>query len=146
MSKIIFLKGLPTSGKSTWAKQYCIDNPEFVRINKDDIREILGSLKWSRVFEEQVVRIQKEMAISLIGLGKSLIIDDTNFAPQHEEYWKKYAAYTSSEFEIEMFDTPVEECIKRDKEREKSVGKAAIYTMNKKYLKSNESDETQIIN
>ena len=144
IQKIIFLKGLPASGKTTWAKQYCIDNPEFIRINKDDIREMFGNPAWNRDFEREVVRIHRELGISIMHLGKSLIVDDTNFAPEHEEYWKKFAAYTSSEFEIKMFDTPVEECIKRDKEREKSVGKVVIYTMNKKYIKSVETDQKEL--
>ena len=84
--KIIFLKGLPASGKSTWSKQYCIDNPDFVRINKDEIRELLGNPKWSSKFETEVVRIQREIGKSLSSLGKSLIIDDTNFGSDHEKY------------------------------------------------------------
>lgn len=139
--KIIFLKGLPASGKSTWSKQYCIDNPDFVRINKDEIRELLGNLKWSSKFEKEVVHIQREIGESLASLGKSLIIDDTNFAADHEKYWSQYAADASMEFEIKMFDTPVEECIRRDKEREKSVGRMVIYTMNKKYLKTDNSEK-----
>jgi predicted kinase len=136
MQKIIFLQGLPASGKTTWAKQYCIDNPEFIRINKDDIREIFGNPKWNSDFEYEVIRIQHELGFSILQLGKSIIVDDTNFAPKHLDYWKNFAAYKSVEFEIKTFDTPVEECIKRDKEREKSVGKEVIYSMNKKYLES----------
>lgn len=35
--------GLPASGKSTWAKQWVLEDPEHrVRINQDDIRLMLG--------------------------------------------------------------------------------------------------------
>ena len=39
MSKLIITRGLPASGKSTWAKQWVLEDPEHrVRINQDDIR------------------------------------------------------------------------------------------------------------
>lgn len=60
MQTILFLKGLPASGKSTFAKKYCIDNPEFKRLNKDDIREELGNLPFSKGFESQVLSLQRE--------------------------------------------------------------------------------------
>ena len=48
--KIILCQGLPASGKSTWAIQHCIDNPEFIRVNKDTIRGFFGDLKWNSKF------------------------------------------------------------------------------------------------
>ena len=71
--KIILCKGLPGSGKSTWSKQYCIDNPEFVRINKDDIRELIGSPKFSREIEDLVLDIQRRIDLAILYSGKSLI-------------------------------------------------------------------------
>ena len=133
--KIIFLQGLPASGKSTWSKQYCIDNPDFVRINKDDIREELGNPAFSNSFEKLVLSMQRSRGLEILNTGKSLIVDDTNFAEKHKIYWKNIADNLDIEFEIKFFDVPVEECIKRDKDREKSVGKMVIYTMNKNYLK-----------
>ena len=134
--KIIFLRGLPASGKSTWSKQFCIDNPEFVRINKDDLRIQLGNPTYSSAFENDVVGIQREMGNIILKHGKSLIIDDTNFASKHEEYWKMVADMGDYDFEIKFFDVPCEECVKRDKERENSVGAMIIRMMNKNYLKS----------
>jgi len=138
--KIIFCKGLPASGKSTWSKQFCKDNPEFVRINKDDIRELLGSPEFSSRFEKDVLTIQHLMGEAILRTGKSLIVDDTNFAEKHEIYWRSIAHVESIEFEIKTFDTPVEECIKRDSEREKSVGKRVILGMYNQYLKPKDSE------
>ena len=38
MQKIIILKGIPASGKSTFAKEYIQTNPNFRRVNRDELR------------------------------------------------------------------------------------------------------------
>lgn len=137
MNKIIFLKGLPASGKSTWANTYCFNDLNTIRLNKDEIREELGNLPWSREFEAKVLETQRTRGLKYIELGKSLIIDDTNFASKHEDYWREVAKKYNYEFEIKVFDTPVDECIRRDATRQKSVGYGVIMDMYKKYIKPN---------
>lgn len=92
MQTILFLKGLPASGKSTFAKKYCIDNPEFKRLNKDDIREELGNLPFSKGFESQVLSLQRERGLYYLDHGFSIIIDDTNLHPKHYNYWSTIAS------------------------------------------------------
>lgn len=50
--KIIFLKWLPASGKSTWAKEYTSTNYNTIRVNKDDIRELLHDGVYSKENEK----------------------------------------------------------------------------------------------
>ncbi len=114
MQKIIFLKGLPASGKSTWAKQQCIENLFIERINKDDIRESLGNPKWSNEFENLVLLLEKIEGIKVLMRGNSLIIDDTNFSSKHRTYWMKISNFTSEiEFESELKN--LEECVELNK-------------------------------
>lgn len=134
--KIILCKGLPASGKSTYAKQLCKDDPNFIRINKDDIRELLGSPIFSNTFENQVLDIERKMGLAILETGKSLIIDDTNFAKKHQIYWSQIASARGIIIDVINFDVPVEECIERDLKREKPVGKAVIMDMYKKYIES----------
>ncbi len=43
MPKIILCRGIQGSGKTTWAKQWALEDPEHrVRFNNDDIRNMLG--------------------------------------------------------------------------------------------------------
>lgn len=133
--KIIFCKGLPASGKSTWAKEYCYRNPDFIRINKDDIRDLLGNPAFDSKFEDAVLDIQRRMGIAILNTGKSIIVDDTNFAPKHETYWGIISATMHVPMDVINFDAPVEECIERDSKRDKSVGKAVILDMYEKYIK-----------
>lgn len=40
---LIICRGIQGSGKSTWAKQWCHEDPEHrVRFNNDDVRNMLG--------------------------------------------------------------------------------------------------------
>lgn len=133
--KIIFLKGLPASGKSTWAIQYCKENPEFKRLNKDDLREQAGNPPWSKSFENEILSTQRNLGLSYLNDGFSIIIDDTNFSEKHWEYWSKVASERSIEIDIKVFDTPVDVCVERDKSRQKSVGEAVIRSMYKQHVK-----------
>lgn len=133
--KIIFLRGLPASGKSTFARQYCIDNPEFIRINKDDIREELGNPPFSRKFEDNVLELQRSRGLEILKNGKSLIVDDTNFSKTHEKFWRLITEELKIEFKIKEFNADLEECIRRDSLRINSVGKNVIENMYNKYIK-----------
>ena len=78
MSKLIICRGLPASGKSTWAKQWVLEDPEHrVRINQDDIRLMLGKY-WVPSREKLVQHIQEEALIEALLRGYNIVIDNTN--------------------------------------------------------------------
>lgn len=133
--EIIFCMGLPASGKSKFAKQYCLDNTDFERINKDDIRTAMGNPSFSNSVEKNVLSMERLEGSIILDSGKSLIIDDTNLAPKHWEYWQKIAIDRDIHIEKKFFDVSVEECIQRDSLREKPVGKKVIINMFNQYLK-----------
>lgn len=134
--EIIFLKGLPASGKTTWAKQFCNSDPNYIRINKDDIRELLGNQKYNYEFEELVLKIQRFIGVSILNYGKSIVVDDTNFSPKHKQYWEQVSKDKNCKFIIKFFDIPLQECIERDFKRGKGcVGPKVITDMYNKYLK-----------
>jgi predicted kinase len=132
---IIFLQGLPGSGKSTYAINRCKGDPKIKRLNKDSIRDFMGNPKFSRDFEKLVLEIQRKAGNFLLDAGYSIIIDDTNFSKGHLSYWLGVASERSIEFMVQTFNTSLEECIDRDSKREKPVGKQVILDMYEKYLK-----------
>ena len=135
MQKIIMLKGLPASGKSTWAKEKINENSNYIRINKDDIRESITG-KWTSKKEKIVISIRNSLIKTGISLGKNVIIDDTNLNPKHEQSLKTLAQELGAEFEVNdsFLKVPVEECVERDIKRDKSVGYKVIYKMYYDYL------------
>lgn len=138
MKKIILTKGLPASGKTTWAKELIDKNPGmYKRVNKDDLRAMLDNSKWSHGNENFVLELRDTTIMMALSHGKHVIVDDTNFHPKHEERMKELAKLNGAEVEIvdTFCQTPLEECIKRDLKRPNSVGEKVITTMYNEYLK-----------
>lgn len=134
MQKIIMLKGLPASGKTSWAKEK-VARGGFLRISKDDIREqMLGS--WSPRKERDVIKIRNALIKEGVEQGRSIIVDDTNLNPRHEKDIKELAESLGVQFELNdnFLEVSPVECVKRDASREKNVGASVIWDMHEKYL------------
>lgn len=129
MQKIIFLRGLPASGKTSFALKHIENNSEFKRINKDDIRAKYNE-PWSKEFEKRVLEEERKKGIEYLEEGYSLIVDDTNFNDDHYNYWSSKGKLYNIPIEVKEFNVNVEECIKRDSLREKPVGEKVIRRMN----------------
>ena len=132
--KLIMCKGLPGSGKSTWAQGFCRQNPEFIRINKDSIRRMTG-LTHKR--ENLVVTFRDILIFTALTEKKSVIVDDTNLDPKHEFNMRKIVNEfpLPVAFEVKSFlDVPMATCIKQDLKREHSVGEKVIKNMYRQYL------------
>lgn len=133
--KIIICKGLPGSGKSTWSKEYVKNNPNTIRVNRDEIREMLGQ-PWSRDYENKVVVPgEKRFVRAAISLGWDAIVDDTNLSPAAMGTWTNLAKELKVELEIKEFNVSPEECIRRDALRDRTVGEEVIMRMYNNYVK-----------
>jgi predicted kinase len=147
MSKLILLRGLPGSGKSYWAKELVeASGYNYVRINRDSLRNLLNNGHWQKRDEDMVVRSEKALAKVALDHGKSVIIDDTNLTDRHVELWRNWTnGYNatrqsvssvvlteSCQFEIKsFFEIPLVTCVMRDliREGKERVGKAVIHKM-----------------
>ncbi len=135
MLKVILTKGLPASGKSTWAKKLIDDNPNaYKRINKDDLRAMLDNSKHTNDTEKFIVKARNTLILLALEAGKHVVIDDTNLAQKHETTIRQLVK-GKAEVEIEDFThVPLDVCIARDKKRANSVGEKVIKTMYKQFL------------
>ena len=128
MSKLIITRGIPSSGKSTWAKQWVLEDPEHrVRINQDDIRLMLGKY-WVPSREKLVQHIQKEALIEALERGYDIVIDNTNLNEKVlDSYRVLVIAHGNHAIEYkDFFDTPLSVCIERDKNRDLQVTEKVI--------------------
>lgn len=134
--KIIFLRGLPASGKSTIARDFVKRNKKTARVNKDSIREMISFLKKNskmrkgRDWHSAVIEIEREAARILLDRGFDVIVDDTNLTEKHYNFFQQLAKSKDCDFEvIDLRSVPIEECVKRDSQRDLSVGRGVIYSL-----------------
>lgn len=136
MSKLTVMQGLPASGKSSKAAELIKADGNAIRVNKDQLREMLfPGLPWTYKREDVVVEMQTKMVKHALSMNKNVVVDDTNFAQRHLDRWKRIALLDCHKYEVVFVDTPVHECIKRDALREgkAQVGKDVILNMAHRY-------------
>ena len=139
MKTVTILKGLPASGKSTWAKEQVLAKPGSIkRVNKDDLRQMLDCGYWSKGNEKFVLMLRDSIIADALIDGKHVIVDDTNLDPKHEAMIRAIAK-AGRDIQVIINDSflqvPIEECIARDALRgEKSVGEKVIRDMASRYL------------
>lgn len=140
MSKVIFTKGLPAGGKSTWARAYCEKNTDWVRVCRDDLRNMRGKY-WLPKHENLITEMEKYCIIAALNNGYNIIIDATHLNQKKLEgktqFFKEYCSSRriDVQFEIKAFDLSVEKCIERDLKRANSVGEKVIRKFYDLYLK-----------
>ena len=142
MSKIILCWGISGSGKTTWAKQWAEEDPlHRIRLNYDDLRTMLGKY-WVPEREPIMLKIFQSGLNEAMAKGYDIVIDNmSNLNPKHiKEYEELIEAQNNSsdglpkyELEFKLFDTPVEECIRRDALRPLPIGERVIRQQWRKY-------------
>jgi predicted kinase len=136
MSKrVILLKGLPASGKSTWAKKLIDDHPgKYKRISKDHLRSMLDNNKWSKSNEKFILTVRDTLILLALEQGYHVLVDDTNLHPKHESAIRELVKGKAI-VEIKDFtDVPLEVCIERDRHRQDYVGEQVIRKMYRDFL------------
>ena len=135
MARLLITRGLPASGKTTFARGL---QPGVVRVNRDDLRRMLhGRRLFTQVAEGHVTHAQRAAVEALLRAGADVVVDDTNLPATTVREWAGLAARLHASFEVHDFtDVPAEECVRRDAERpaEERVGADAIRRMHDRYL------------
>lgn len=136
MKTILILRGLPASGKSTFARKLIDENKgAWKRLNKDELRAMLDNSHHTTANEKFVERVRDMMLIEALKEGKHVVIDDTNLSDRPVERIQqvvgRYKKETGQEVKIEIktMETSLEECLARDEVREKKVGRDVIMRM-----------------
>ena len=136
MSKIIVTRGLPASGKSTWAKSWVAADPaNRVRVNRDAIRWTQGIRTGVGTHEQEqlVTLIEEGIVKAAVAKKKDVVVDATHLRASFAARWYKFGA----EVEFMDFAVPVETCVDRDWNRymadERNVGAKVIRDMAQRF-------------
>ena len=144
--QIILTRGIPGSGKSTWAKAWVAESPETrIRLNWDDMRNMMGPY-WVPSREP----INKAMMWCAVNTAAycdkpyDIVIDNMNLNPKGwkevEEWIETYnASHHAKSLNLcyvlyfRDFFIPVDECIRRDAMRSNPIGEKTIKEIWRKY-------------
>lgn len=130
--KLIICRGIQGSGKSTWAKQWCHEDPKHrVRFNNDDIRNMLGDY-WVPDREKLVIEAKANMITFALITGYDVVVDNMNLNPKEDTWIRTLCTNIEKDkgihvdIEYKDFFIPVEECIRRDAMRPNPIGEKVI--------------------
>lgn len=150
MKTILLLRGLPASGKSTYAKKLIAENPGmYKRINRDDMRHMLDNYQLNKSNEKFVRKMRDWLIMEALRDGKHVIVDDTNLSPKNFTRIKQLADTYKKEsghevqVKIKEFEIDLQEAIARDAQRVRPVGRKVILQMYQQfYAPKAEDDKT----
>lgn len=117
---LIITRGVPGCGKTSWATAWRDALPDIrVRVNRDDTRKMLfGGWTGKPEDEQLVIEVTTRAIVQALRNGRQVVADDT--WTQEFHIWRIHQICTSfrTRLFVKAFDTSLEECIKRDKERD----------------------------
>lgn len=116
MSKVIFTVGISGAGKSTWSKQFVLDNKNYVRVSRDDLRLMLCSnntdyykRKDVHILEGLVTEAVQKSISTALDLGYNVIVDQNNYNISHINSLLAYIERNHSkvEYYYKRFEIPL---------------------------------------
>ena len=130
--KLILLVGIPGSGKTTYAKSYIEQNTNTIHLSSDAIRKELYGDESTQGNPAEVFSLMQTRAVEALNEGNNVIYDATNITRKDRSsiinICPKFA-----KIEAHIIWAPIETCIERDASRDRTVGKAVIDRMLKKF-------------
>lgn len=134
---VLVLRGLPASGKSTFAKALVNANPAgtVARINNDDLSTMLygaghvPSVNLSEVFAD--LRERTLTALLTAPTTRMVVIDNTNLTTRTVNRLARIARTHNATFTVDdrFLTVPLEECLQRNAKREQPVPENVITGM-----------------
>lgn len=123
---VFILTGLPAAGKSTFAHAWRQADPNHREIvNRDQLRHnLFGQYSDLTQQQEDIVTAHEiSLAEQALHAAKSVMVDDTNREPEHLAIWTAFAERHHLTYQIIAIDTPLAECLERNRRRAASGGR-----------------------
>ena len=126
---VVILRGVPGSGKTTWATNWVASGNRRLRINRDDIRYALFG-RYVDVDENLVTKTHNAILREAMRTHYDIVIDNTNIdADKLRALVRHIERQGGYVVDIIAMDTPLDECVRRDSARDRVVGEDVIRRM-----------------
>lgn len=136
MQHILIMVGISGSGKSTFARQFVLDNPTYLRIGRDELRRSLLPVplgefwKWddTRKFriERLVTELEKTALLAALDQGWNVVLDNTHLRQRYINDVLKLVATRTVTVDFQVVEVSLDEAIRRDRVRPDVVGETVI--------------------
>ena len=130
--KLIMLVGIPGSGKTTYAKEYTQIHSNVIHLSSDSVRSELYGDESTQGDPAKVFGLMQKRAVDAIRSGKSVLYDATNMT-RKDRAGIIAACPRHAQIEAHVIWAPIETCIERDANRERTVGRIVIDKMLKRF-------------
>ena len=135
MTTLHITRGIPSSGKTTWAKKWVSEDPDTrIRVNRDDLR-MMSFGRAGRLTHEQESMITSMSRMSVknaLTNGIDVVVDDMHLRPKYIQEWVNLCSALDADWEIHEFPITVEEAIGRDQ----GVDRPEAYRVGERLLRS----------
>lgn len=133
---IVVCKGIPASGKTTWAIEQLMRYPgKYKRANRDSLRAMLDGDRHDWDNEKFVVALRDTIIEKALIEGFDVIVDDTNLK---NTVWTEICNIARNIGNVRVmekyFPVDLKEALKRNSERERKVPEEVIENFFKKYI------------
>jgi predicted kinase len=131
MLELVLTRGIPASGKSTWAKTWVLAGKNRVRINRDDIRMQLFNKEFG-VDELAVTAVEDAMVAAALKAGNSVVVDDCNIQRKYINRLAAIGHRYGAHVRVVQFDIRLDEALSRNAKRDRVVPENVIRDMFKR--------------
>lgn len=136
MLELVINRGIPGSGKSTYARKWVFEGTpqnRRARVNRDDIRKQLYGVDFGVPIEETAVTdVEDAMIRALLGRGVSVIIDDCNISQKYINRFTKMGWESNASVRVNLINVELQVAIARNQGRERFVPVHVIEDMYKR--------------
>lgn len=136
--EIKLMRGLPASGKSTIAKKWVAEDPEWrIRINRDDIRkQTLDIFHGLSIMQEQTITmLEDSMVRAAIKAKLSVVVDATHLKAKYVKRWYDIGNELGVPVNVHDVDTPLEKCLQWNLDRkERMIDPEVIEDLHRRFI------------
>jgi predicted kinase len=138
---LVLTRGLPASGKSTWARALVASRRPgtIVRVNRDDLRRSMVDAAYATpvdAVERRISAAEWRLVRGALLDGVDVVVDATNLRAGVARRWLALAAACGADGHVEDIVADLEECVRRDAARppHERVGEETLRDLHARFL------------